>query len=297
MFLDKEEDIIGYLTCELKEATPLLYNGNSFNKKVLRWIKNIEVFKNNSGHDALPPDFYSDKFSCMFDIMRINDSEKKKTYNPVKIRERVIEKELKDAGVLQPHMKLIVNSESDDLQEHTYEQYKNNCGRVLKQHIAKIDIWEKEHPTIQYKGLLVCDETECYFEDKAAYMEDRSFTFGGSKNILELHKPWVDSNFVEKVYDSKLDFVIWFSPYKPHSILLQKYKMIYPSVVILDTRERTLKDTILNACHRCEVNTLTVVYTCDMEGDHIIPWSKGGHTTDDNLQMLCKKCNAAKSDR
>jgi 5-methylcytosine-specific restriction endonuclease McrA len=34
----------------------------------------------------------------------------------------------------------------------------------------------------------------------------------------------------------------------------------------------------------------------DMEGDHIIPWSKGGHATDDNLQMLCKKCNAAKSD-
>lgn len=236
MFLDKEEDIIGYLTCELKEATPLLYNGNSFNKKVLRWIKNIEVFKNNSGHNALPPDFYSDEFSCMFDVMRINDSEKKKNYNPVKIRERVIEKELKDMGVLQPHMKLIVNSESDDLQEHTYEQYKNNCGRVLKQHIAKIDIWEKEHPTIQYKGLLVCDETECYFENKAVYMEDRLFTFGGSKNTLELHKPWVDSDFVEKVYDSKLDFVIWFSPYKPHSILLQKYKMIYPSVVILDTR-------------------------------------------------------------
>lgn len=33
MFLDKEEDIIGYLTCELKKTTPLLYNGNSFNKK------------------------------------------------------------------------------------------------------------------------------------------------------------------------------------------------------------------------------------------------------------------------
>ena len=29
----------------------------------------------------------------------------------------------------------------------------------------------------------------------------------------------------------------------------------------------------------------------------IIPWSKGGHTTDDNLQMLCKKCNSAKSDK
>ena len=35
----------------------------------------------------------------------------------------------------------------------------------------------------------------------------------------------------------------------------------------------------------------------DMEGDHIIPWSKGWHTTDDNLQMLCKECNSAKSDK
>jgi len=35
----------------------------------------------------------------------------------------------------------------------------------------------------------------------------------------------------------------------------------------------------------------------DMEGDHIILWSKGRHTTDGNMQMVCKKCNAAKSDR
>ena len=31
-----------------------------------------------------------------------------------------------------------------------------------------------------------------------------------------------------------------------------------------------------------------------MEGDHIIPWSEGGHTTPDNLQMLCKDCNRRK---
>lgn len=29
----------------------------------------------------------------------------------------------------------------------------------------------------------------------------------------------------------------------------------------------------------------------DMEGDHIIPWSQGGHTTEDNLQMLCRPCH------
>lgn len=32
----------------------------------------------------------------------------------------------------------------------------------------------------------------------------------------------------------------------------------------------------------------------EMEGDHIVAWSKGGKTTIDNLQMLCKKCNREK---
>lgn len=35
----------------------------------------------------------------------------------------------------------------------------------------------------------------------------------------------------------------------------------------------------------------------EMEGDHIKPWSKGGHTTPDNCQMLCKECNGKKKDR
>lgn len=33
----------------------------------------------------------------------------------------------------------------------------------------------------------------------------------------------------------------------------------------------------------------------EMEGDHIIPWWRGGKTTLDNLQMLCKPCNGMKS--
>lgn len=51
-------------------------------------------------------------------------------------------------------------------------------------------------------------------------------------------------------------------------------------------------------CPLCVANGINTEYAFeDMEGDHIIPWSKGGHTTDDNLQMLCKKCNAAKADK
>lgn len=33
----------------------------------------------------------------------------------------------------------------------------------------------------------------------------------------------------------------------------------------------------------------------EMEGDHITPWCEGGHTTPENLQMLCRNCNRRKS--
>ena len=35
----------------------------------------------------------------------------------------------------------------------------------------------------------------------------------------------------------------------------------------------------------------------DMEADHITPWSLGGKTNPDNLQMICKSCNRIKSNK
>lgn len=35
----------------------------------------------------------------------------------------------------------------------------------------------------------------------------------------------------------------------------------------------------------------------EMQGDHIKPWSQGGHTTPENCQMLCIPCNRNKSDQ
>ena len=32
----------------------------------------------------------------------------------------------------------------------------------------------------------------------------------------------------------------------------------------------------------------------EMHADHITPWSKGGKTTPDNCQMLCRDCNLKK---
>lgn len=51
-------------------------------------------------------------------------------------------------------------------------------------------------------------------------------------------------------------------------------------------------------CPYCVKNGIDKEYAFEeMQGDHIIPWSQGGHTTEDNLQMLCQKCNNDKSDQ
>lgn len=50
-------------------------------------------------------------------------------------------------------------------------------------------------------------------------------------------------------------------------------------------------------CPRCVADGDMTEYAYEeMQGDHIIPWSQGGRTTDDNLQMLCQHCNNDKSD-
>lgn len=239
MFLDNETDIINLIFEHVHSSNVLLYSGNSFSKKILNYIKKIGTFTENNSHSALPPDFYSDEFSCMFDVMRINDSEIKKSYNPVKIRERQLEKEIKKSGILDmvsPNPTIFIISEGRD-DEHSFKNYKKQCNRVMSEHIKKISIWKNEHPDIKYKGLLIFDETNCYFEGCVidVYVDLCAFLWDASKPIV-YHKPWMDAAFIENAYKSDLDFVIWFCPYKPYGNLLQQTHYHYPKLVILDTR-------------------------------------------------------------
>ena len=50
-----------------------------------------------------------------------------------------------------------------------------------------------------------------------------------------------------------------------------------------------------DAVHYKGIKTI-YLYT-EMEGDHIVPWSKGGKTEESNLQMLCRSCNNDKRDK
>ncbi len=58
-----------------------------------------------------------------------------------------------------------------------------------------------------------------------------------------------------------------------------------------DSQKRTQYEKQKGICPKCGKH-----FTLEqMEGDHITPWSKGGHTVPENLQMLCKNCNRRKS--
>jgi 5-methylcytosine-specific restriction endonuclease McrA len=36
---------------------------------------------------------------------------------------------------------------------------------------------------------------------------------------------------------------------------------------------------------------------CVLHVDHVIPWSKGGKTSEDNLRTLCATCNVGRGNR
>ena len=237
MIFDNEQDILDW-TSSLYGDNVLLFNGNSFEKKILKYLKDKSSLISDNGHDAFPPDYYSDIHSFMFDVMRVNDTEVNKKHNPVKERERKLEKELRESGILDkvsPDCKVFCMSETSDVSEHNYEAYRKNVNRVMQNHIDKIPIWTARHPDIKYKGLFIFDETECYFEGIITHAFDDKFLRGWQENNLVLHEPWNDENFISKAYDSDLDFLVLVYPWKylgfPRVVGEQ-----YPPIVIMDVR-------------------------------------------------------------
>lgn len=65
-----------------------------------------------------------------------------------------------------------------------------------------------------------------------------------------------------------------------------------------DAQKRRAYEKQGHKCPCCVKNGIDTEYAYeDMQGDHIIPWSQGGRTVDDNLQMLCQKCNNDKGNQ
>ena len=58
-----------------------------------------------------------------------------------------------------------------------------------------------------------------------------------------------------------------------------------------DSMKQKVYEKQSGICGRCN-GEFTIK---EMEADHITPWSEGGKTSEDNCQILCKRCNREKS--
>ena len=250
MYLDNEENILQNLFYELIFDRTLLYNGNSFCKKIYQCLKQVDKMVNDSGHDAEPPDFYSDKLNIMFDVARVNDSEKKKKYNPAFIAEREMQNRIEKSWIGQDisnisNNLICIDKDWDSDIIHKMKYYQKNMNRVIFEHLSskghsdKIkDIWLQKHPSISRKGLLIYDETGNYFQGQRIPSNlPGKWAYKYEANIKELfYKPWMDKNIMNIVCQSSCDFLIWYAPYKWDDNFTQKIDKNFPDIVILDTR-------------------------------------------------------------
>ena len=162
--------------------------------------------------------------------------------------------------------------------------------------------------------------------DIEAYMDDRD----NDKNALELWRhfenvvKWVESVFPKP--RNPMKGVDWGSLYekfkdddfdkaKQNALEAEVSKLmkdeyikakggIYPFVLTRDDRYlnlRSFSDNIRTEVHEDQKGKCI---KCEkkfdiegMEADHVTPYSKGGQTTKDNCQMLCKDCNRRKSNK
>lgn len=215
-------------------------------KKIFEYVYNKEMWKQKYWTDSFgkndpPPDFYSDKFKLMMDVMEVVDDEKKKGVNS-KTREKEMEKALKAQYELPDNIIIVTNAAPNKKTGiyHNYDYYLKHFNRVIDKHVNSIPLYQKNHPN--YKTIFfIFDTSTAYFELK------EPFNPNGKNEITQGHFCFFDRKFAEKLINKNIDYVIWFTPFKTYSYFdpqtrkeLTKYE--YPKVAVIDVNEINLDD-------------------------------------------------------
>lgn len=163
----------------------------------------------SAGKADKTPDFYSDDFQMMMEVMRVDDKAYKKgKRNPTLEKEAQLLKELSDTGVLEqfPHLENIQINAITSLptdKDHNYGRFRDNFVRVISKHSKQVETYRKNHP--QYKLILfVFDETSGVY-----------FKRVNAEQVIH-HHYWADSTIVTAIKESGADFVIWYKPYNAY---------------------------------------------------------------------------------
>lgn len=238
---DKEERIIKDFQkidlCEiglLPERLKTKYILNSIHNE-RNWKKWID----SSSKDKLPPDFYNPKSKLMMEIMRIDDhtrvDEKGKVINPYNKRESELYKELTSKHdfikEIAEQGNLIINPYIDlpSEEDHNYTFYISCFNRVIKKHIAHIINYKINHPGFK-TIFFVLDESSPYV---SCFEKENSYKVG-EQLYAQLHLWWQDYNMLSCLKESRIDYLIWMTPYK-HFDSIEKVEL--PKAMVFDVKK------------------------------------------------------------
>lgn len=235
---DKEERIIQTFQ-NLKRWMIKIFPLNFNNILLYRLIHNKLLWKtwiDASSKNALPPDFYNNKFKLMMDVMRIDDhtfvDKNGKVINRHNERESQITKQLIDKNKAIKEIaeagNLFINPYCglEGHEDHNYKLYVDNFKRVIEKHIQKIEKYKNNHPGFK-TIFFVFDESTPYIK-----LIDCEVPKGPGELIIgDLHCWWKDSNMLNILKDSNIDYLIWITPFK---IFKSIQKVRYPLAAIYD---------------------------------------------------------------
>ena len=195
--------------------------------EVFKAVRNTRKWANwtyNAGKADPPPDFFSEKYQLMMQVMRIDDhafvNEKGILINPVNMRESKLQKEIREKiKESQPDadldsIKIVVNAVTDlpSNQDHNYQFYCANFQRALDKHIKKIPLYRSNHPDKKLV-FFVCDESTAYVQ-----VDDPEFAkrgpMEGEPFSAALVWHFMDKRFVDVFRNADIDYLIWYAPYK-----------------------------------------------------------------------------------
>ncbi len=223
----------------LNFRTIKVFNSIYFKRCWKKWI-------DASSKNMLPPDFYNEKLKLMMDTMRVDDhsfiDKNGKIINFHNKRESELTKELisKNESIREAAQsgRLFINPIHYRLgeEDHNYSLYVENFKRVVFNHIEKIKNYKKNHPNFKTIFLI--------FDESTAYLKCSSNNrpkVPGELFYGELHLWWNDYNLLESFENSRIDYIIWVTPYK---VLQTTKRVTIPSICVIDVKKIRYNDTI-----------------------------------------------------
>lgn len=220
-FYEKEKNLIEMLQDVPYYNTVLLPRGiktRMLYSKIHNKLKWKRHWIDSSAKDALPPDFYSDKYKLMIEVMRVDDHGFKKNgkyRNPTYEREQMLENEIRkyvDNERIFNSLEIFIvpNTGLPTEEDHNYKFYTENFQRTIGKHKKKIAKYKENHPG--HKMIFyVFDESSAYFlaEDKNVKTPKPGEVVAGRAHFF-----WRDKAFLKVFMDSEIDYLIWFTPFK-----------------------------------------------------------------------------------